>query len=75
MVRQEIIHELLIVLLDEDGSVTTANEIAAAHALDVSVGHALVRDQFVRHLFTGSCVIKGSSGGGGRACAAMSEVF
>ncbi|KAG1772476.1 hypothetical protein EV702DRAFT_1134065 [Suillus placidus] len=75
MVRQEIVHELLIVLSDKDGSVTTVNEIAAAHTLDMSVGHASVRDQFVRHLFTGFCVVKGSSGGGGRACAAIARGF
>src|SRR6267154_6196756 len=70
-----MVHELLIVLLDEDGLVTTVNEIAAAHALDMSVGHASVRDQFVRHLFTDSCVIKESSGGGGRVCPAIHRRF
>ncbi|KAG1754420.1 hypothetical protein EDB19DRAFT_653128 [Suillus lakei] len=76
MVRQQIVHELLIVLSDEDGSVTTAKEIAAAHALDMSVGHALVRDQFVHHLLTYSCIIiKGSLGGRGRVCVAIARGF
>ncbi|KAG0696820.1 hypothetical protein DFH29DRAFT_879108 [Suillus ampliporus] len=39
MVCQEIVHELPTVLLDQDDSVTMTKEIAAAHALDMSVGH------------------------------------
>jgi hypothetical protein len=68
MVSQQIIHQFAIVLLDENASVTAIKEIPAAHALDISVGNALVRDQFVCHLFTGSCVSTGSLGGEGRAC-------
>lgn len=75
MVGQQIIHQLPVVLLDENDSETTIKEIAAAHALDTSVGNTLVRDQFVRHLLTGSCVSTGSLRGEGRACLAIARDF
>ncbi|KAG1748254.1 uncharacterized protein EDB91DRAFT_1334529 [Suillus paluster] len=41
MVRQQIVHELMIILLDKEDSEMTVNEIAMDHALDISVGHVL----------------------------------
>ncbi|KIK41981.1 hypothetical protein CY34DRAFT_172497 [Suillus luteus UH-Slu-Lm8-n1] len=61
--------------LSADVVVAQDMEIGAPHALDTSVGNALVRDQFVRHLFTGSCVSAGSSGGEGSAYLAIARGF
>ncbi|KAG2738045.1 hypothetical protein P692DRAFT_20759881, partial [Suillus brevipes Sb2] len=45
------------------------------HALDFNMGGELLTEQFVRHMFTGSCVITASSGGGGRVCTAIAKGF
>jgi len=76
IVRRLVVDDLLVVLMLTDNmSMTMVKNIAADHALDVNIGCELVKEQFVSHLFTGSCVINGSLGTGGCACTAIAKGF